>query len=190
MGRIIRSWAVAAGAALLLAGCGSSPVKRAEDFAAQDEWMKAVLEYRKALAAQPNDVEYRSRLKQTELKAADFYYQRGTQMLEQANLDAAIVQFQQGLAAVPDHSKLQQAMVEVLARKEAANLYLEAINLREAGRLEDARRQFQKTLEAWPDHKDAKLALAELNKDQDEKASEGVALTSKAPITLNFRQTD
>jgi len=184
--RIRFDWVVVA----LLAGCAASTVKQAEDYAAQDEWLKAVLEYRKALAAQPNDVEYRSRLKQTELKAADFYYQRGIQMLEQANLDAAIVQFQQGLAAVPDHSKLQQAMVEVLARKEAANLYLEAINLREAGRLEDARRQFQKTLEAWPDHKDAKLALAELNKDQDEKASEGVALTSKAPITLNFRQTD
>src|SRR4029077_18452932 len=43
---------------------------------------------------------------------------------------------------------------------------------------------------AWPDHKDARTALTELNKDQDEKASEGVALTSKAPITLNFRQTD
>jgi general secretion pathway protein D len=174
----------------LLVGCATSTIKQAEDYAAQDEWLKAVLEYRKALAAQPNDVEYRSRLKQTELKAADFYYQRGMQFLDQANLDAAIVQFQQGLAAVPDHSKLQQAMVEVLARKEAANLYLEAINLREAGRLEDARRQFQRTLEAWPDHKDAKTALAELNKDQDEKASEGVALTSKAPITLNFRQTD
>jgi general secretion pathway protein D len=184
--RIRFDWLVLA----LLAGCAASTIKQADDYAAQDEWLKAVLEYRKALAAQPNDVEYRSRLKQTELKAADFYYQRGIQLLEQANLDAAIVQFQQGLAAVPDHSKLQQAMVEVLARKEAANLYLEAINLREAGRLEDARRQFQKTLEAWPDHKDAKLALTELNKDQDEKASEGVALTSKAPITLNFRQTD
>src|SRR5687767_8423 len=104
MGRIFRWWAVAAGAALLLAACGTSPVKRAEDFAAQEEWLKAVLEYRKALAEYPNDVEYRSRLKQTELKAADFYYQRGVRLVEQGSLDAAIVQFQQGLAAISDHS--------------------------------------------------------------------------------------
>jgi len=190
MGRIIRSWAVAAGAALLLAGCGSSPVKRAEDFAAQDEWMKAVLEYRKALAERPNDVEYRSRLKQTELKAADFYYQRGVRLMEQGNLDGAIVQFQQGLAAISDHAKLQQAMSETLARKEAGTMYQDGVGARQAGRLDEARRQFQRALEAWPEHREAKAALAELRKESDEKLAEGLALTSKAPITLNFRQTD
>src|SRR6185436_19375979 len=190
MGRIIRSWAVAAGAALLLAGCGSSPVKRAEDFAAQDEWMKAVLEYRKALAERPNDVEYRSRLKQTELKAADFYYQRGVRLMEQGNLDGAIVQFQQGLAAISDHAKLQQAMSETLARKEAGTMYQDGVGARQAGRLDEARRQFQRALEAWPEHREAKAALAELRKESDEKLAEGLALTSKAPITLNVRQTD
>ena len=175
----------------LAAGCSSSPIKQAEDYAAQDEWMKAVIEYRKALAAQPNDVEYRSRLKQTELKAADFYYQRGMLLLlEHRNLDGAIVQFQQGLAAMPDHSKLQQAMGEVLARKEAVASYAEGVSLRDAGRPEDARRQFQKALEAYPDHKDARSALDGLRKDQDEKLAEGITLSSKAPITLNFRQTD
>jgi len=175
----------------LFAGCGSSPIKTAEDYAAQDEWMKAVIEYRRALAAQPNDVEIRSRLKQTELKAADFYYQRGMLLLlEHRNLDGAIVQFQQGLAAMPDHSKLQQAMGEVLARKEAVASYAEGVSLREAGRPEDARRQFQKALEAFPDHKDARAALDGIRKDQDEKLAEGITLTSKAPITLNFRQTD
>ena len=183
----LRYWVVLA----LLVGCGSSPIKTAEDYAAQDEWMKAVLEYRKALAAQPNDVEIRSRLKQTELKAADFYYQRGMLLLlEHRNLDGAIVQFQQGLAAMPDHAKLQQAMGEVLARKEAAASYAEGVSLRDAGRPEDARRQFQKALEAFPDHKDARSALDGLRKDQNEKLAEGITLTSKAPITLNFRQTD
>jgi general secretion pathway protein D len=185
--RIRFDWVVLA----LLVGCASSTIKQAEDYAAQDEWIKAVLEYRKALAAQPNDVEIRSRLKQTELKAADFYYQRGMLLLlEQRNLDGAIVQFQQGLASMSDHSKLQQAMGEVLARKEAQAFYMEGLSLRDAGRPEDARRQFQKALDAWPDHKDARAQLAELAKDQDEKLAEGLALTSKAPITLNFRQTE
>lgn len=174
----------------LLAGCTSSPVKQAEDYAAEGEWIKAVVEYRKALSSRPHDVEYRSRLKQTELKAADFYYQRGMQFLDQGNLDAAVVQFQQGLASMSDHSKLQQAMSEALARKEATSLYLEGASRRDAGRPEDARRLFQKALDAWPDHKDARAALAELKKGEEEKLTEGLALTSKAPITLNFRQTD
>ncbi len=174
----------------LLAACASSPVKRAEEYASQDEWLKAVLEYRKALVERPGDIEFRSRLKQTELKAADFYYQQGQQSFEQGNLDEAIVQFQHGLASMPDHRKLQQVMTDAIARKEAANLYQEGLNLHQAGKLDDARRQFQRTLEVYPDHKEAAAALAELKKQDQEKAFEGLALSSKAPITLNFRQTD
>src|SRR5262245_23740450 len=102
----------------LLAACASSAVKRADDFAAQDEWLRAVLEYRKALSDAPGDIEYRSRLRQTELKAADYYYQRGARLLEQGALDESIIQFQQGLAALPDHRKMQQAMVHATGRKE------------------------------------------------------------------------
>ena len=100
------------------------------------------------------------------------------------------MQFQHGLASMPDHRKLQQAMTDAIARKEAANLYQEGLNLHQAGKLDDARRQFQRTLEAYPDHKEAAAALAELKKQDREKAFEGLALSSKAPITLNFRQTD
>ncbi|MGB5080898.1 MAG: secretin N-terminal domain-containing protein [Burkholderiales bacterium] len=184
-------WTRSALAALaLVVACAESPVKRADELAAQDEWLKVVLEYRKALADSPADIEFRSRLRQAELKAADFYYQRGTRLLEQNNLDGAIVQFQQGLASMPDHSKLQQAMTEVIARKEGASLFREGLNLRDAGQLEEARRQFERTLDVYPGHKQAAAALAELKKEYEEKVSEGLALTSKAPITLNFRQTD
>ena len=62
--------------------------------------------------------------------------------------------------------------------------------MRQAGRLEEARRQFQRALETWPEHKEARAALAELRKESDDKLAEGLALTSKAPVTLNFRQTD
>lgn len=176
-------------ALVLLGGC-ATPIKRAEQYAAQDEWMKAVLEYRKALARKPNDVELRSRLRQTELKAADFYYQRGFHAAEQGNLDGALVQYQQGLAAMPDHSKLQSAMADTLARKDAETVYQEALNLRDAGKPDEARRQLQKALDVYPDHKDAAAALAEMTKQEQDKLTEGLALTSKAPITLNFRQTD
>lgn len=152
--------------------------------------MKAVLEYRKAYAANPTDVEYKSRLKQTELKAADFYYQRGMRLLEQGNFDGAIVQFQQGLAAVPDHSKLLQAMGDTLTRKEANSLYLEAMNHFEAGRIDEANRIVRRVLDINPDHKEARARLVEIQKDESEQEGERLVLSSKAPITLNFRQTD
>lgn len=174
---------------LLLAAC-VTPVERAEKLVGQEEWMRAVLEYRKAYGKTPENIEFKSRLKQTELKAADYYYQRGLKLIEEGNVDAAIEQFQQGLVAMPEHSKLQQAMNDALSRKEAATLYQEGTTYREAGKLEDAKHQYQKALKIYPDHKDAAEALAEVQKEDAERTAGKFVLSSKAPITLNFRQTD
>lgn len=177
-------------AASLLAAC-AGPVERAEQYTAQDEWLKAVIEYRKAHARHPKDVEFKSRLQQMELKAADYYYQRGMAALERDNIDGAIVQFQQGLAALADHAKLQQAMATALARKEANNLYFEGMRAEEAGKTAEAISLFKSALEAYPDHKLAAQALAKLRKqEQQEEDSQDLALSSRTPITLNFRQTD
>lgn len=178
------------GLLLLVTAC-ATPLQKADDYIAQDEWLKAVIEYRKAHTANPRDVEYKSRLKQIELKAADFYYQRGMNLLDQSNLDGAIVQFQQGLAAMPDHSKLQQAMGVALAKKEANALYQEAVRMQESGNAEDAKRLYQQALQAYPDHKAAADAYVQLQRQLAEiQDPDKLALTSKAPITLNFRQTD
>lgn len=177
--------------ATLMLGACAGPVQRADDHIAQEEWMKAVLEYRKAAASHPADVEYRSRLKQTEHKAADYYYQRGLSLLEQDNLDAAILQFQQGLAAVPDHGKLLQVMNQALVRKEANALYEQAAREIEAGKQEEGRRLLKRALDAHPGHKRAAELLARFEKQElDEEGADRLALTSRAPITLNFRQTD
>ncbi len=181
--------ACAALLAFVLASC-ASPIKRAEDYAAQEEWIKAVLVYREANAREPNDVELRSRLRQAELKAADHYYQRGLRLVEQGNLDGAIVQFQHGLAAMPDHSKLLQVMNQTLVRKEAHQLYEEGRRLHEAGKPSEAMSRFRAAVRIYPEHRDASAALKELDRAAVERAREGLALTSTAPITLNFRQTD
>ncbi len=174
---------------VLLASC-ATPARRAEDFAARDEWLKAVLEYRKVYASKPSDVELKSRLKQTELKAADFYYQRGLSMVEQGQLDAALEQFQEGLTAMPDHTKLQQAVADVLARQQAAELFAEAMSLKDAGRTEEARRQLERALDIYPWYTEATNALAVIKVEQEGQLSEGLALGSTSPVTLNFRQTD
>ena len=175
--------------AIMLASCATT-LKRADTYAAQDDWLKAVLEYRKAYAKRPTDVEYKSRLQQAELRAADFYYKRGIQMLEQGNLDGALGQFQDGLVCMPDHQKLQQAITDVAARKQADSLLSEAVSLRDGGKLGDAVRKLQIALDTYPAHRDAATLLAQLDQRREEQATKGLALASTAPITLNFRQTD
>jgi len=187
--RAVARWLLPIVLAGLVAGC-ASPIREADDLSAREEWLKAVLVYRKATLRQPNDVELRSRLRQTELKAADFYYQRGRRMTEQGNLDGAIMQFQQGLAAMPDHSKLLQIMNQTLVRKEANLLYDEGRRLREGGKPNEAMARFRSALRIHPSHREAAAALKELDRTAKERVREGLALTSTAPITLNFRQTD
>jgi len=187
-GKIAR-WGVALLLGAVLAGCATA-LKTADTYASQDEWLKAVLEYRKAYAARPTDIEYKSRLQQAELKAADFYYKRGIQLLEQGNLDGAIGQFQDGLVCMPDHQKLQQAITDVTARKQADTLVAEATSLRDGGKLADAARKLHAALDVYPAHRAASTMLAVLEQRREEQASKGLALASTAPVTLNFRQTD
>lgn len=172
-----------------LASC-SSYVKRGNEFAAQDEWSKAVLEYRKANRDDPANIEIRSHLKQMEFKSADYYYHRGELSKAKGDLDGAIASYQQGLVAMPDNEKLLGAMKEVQMQKEAASLYQEGTNLLAAGKQEDAKRRFKKVLEAYPGHKEAVMKLAEIEKQEFGAVTESLALSSSAPITLNFRETD
>ena len=173
----------------ILASCASH-ARRGDDLAAQDEWMKAVLEYRQAYKDNPADIEIRSHLKQIEFKAADYYYHRGEISKAKGDLDGAIALYQQGLVAMPDYDKLLVAMKDAQMRKEAAALYQEGTNLLAAGKHEDAKRRFKKALEANPDFKEAAMKLAEIEKQEFGATSESLALSSTAPITLNFRETD
>lgn len=178
-----------AGLLLTLAGCAGH-LTRGDEYARKDEWSKAILEYRQAYAENPDDIEVKSHLKQMELKAADYYYRRGLVALESGNVDGAIGAFQQGLVAMPENEKLQAAMRDAQSRKDAAAVYEEGVNLLAAGKRDEAKQRFQHALELYPDQKRAALKLAEIEKEETGASREGLALTSSAPITLNFRDTD
>ena len=115
-------------AVMALNGCSTTMVK-AKRYSEQGEWMKSVIEYRKAYADDPSNVEYRSRLLQAEWRAAEFYSQRGEEFLAQDNIDGAIAEFQQGLSAMPANEKLRFAMNTALARKDAEQFYQEGLRL-------------------------------------------------------------
>lgn len=176
---------------LLLSSCSSiGVVDDMERLTLKGEWLKAVIEYRKAYAENPDDIELRSRLIQTEFRAADFYYQEGLKMIELGNLDGAIVKFQQGLVSKSTHTKLSQAMSNVLARKEANSLYNEGIQNQKAGKNRQAIALFKKVVTIYPGHKDARRAIVKIKARNNEKKQRGLALKSKEPISLNFRQSE
>jgi general secretion pathway protein D len=174
---------------LTLSSCAGH-MTRGDEYAAKDEWIKSILEYRQAVSERPNDIEVRSRSKQMEVKAADYYYHRGAIMMVKGDIDGAITLFQQGLVVMPENDKLLSAMKDAQMRKEAANLYQEGTSLLVVGKPVDAKRRFKKALEVCPDHKESAKKLAEIEKQEFGAASESLALSSSAPITLNFRETD
>lgn len=175
---------------VLMTACATDPIREAQRYEAQEQWLKVVIEYRKAFNKHPGDVEYKSRLRQAEWKAADYYYQRGRRFLEQGQVDAAIVQYQHGLTAMPEHSKLQRAMRKAVSRKEAHILYDAGMRYKKVGRVEDARSQFERAIEFYPKHPQANKELKILIQAEREANREKFALTSRKPITLNFRQTN
>ena len=175
-------------ASLLLQACAGT-VKQAEHHEARQEWLKAVMEYRKAHNRDPGNVEFSSRLRQAELKAADFYYQKGFRHFESGNYDAAILEYQRGLTAMPQHSKLLQAMNHALAEKQAAQLIVEATRLEKAKRLGQAHDKLKQAAEL-SNIKEVQTLLMELEQKIEEgKGGTEFALKSRSPITLNFNKT-
>ena len=176
-------------AAILLQAC-TGTVKQAEHYEVRKEWIKAVLEYRKAHNRDPGNVEFSSRLRQAELKAADFYYQKGFRHFESGNYDAAIQEYQRGLTAMPEHSKLLQAMNRALNEKQAGQLIIEANLMEQAKRFKQALGKLKEAV-TLSSNKLIKVRLEVLEKKlQDSKGNSKFALKSKSPITLNFNKTN
>ncbi|MGE5758678.1 MAG: hypothetical protein ACM3W8_07405, partial [Sideroxydans sp.] len=174
--------------ACMMAACAST--KTGDQYAADEEWVKAIVEYRKDYRAHPKDIVIKSKLGQMELQAANFYFHRGMREMESGNLEGAEVAFQQGLVAMPNNMKLQQMLNETLRQKEANSTYREAVRLLEAGNTEDAKRRLKRAVELYPDHKEAMAKLQEIQRQEDVRLGDALVLSSTAPVTLNFREVD
>ncbi|MEK6749076.1 MAG: secretin N-terminal domain-containing protein [Pseudomonadota bacterium] len=187
---LARGWG-ALFAVMLVSACASNYTRKANVYAEQGEWIKAVLEYRAARAQYPGDVEFRSRLEQTELKAAEYYYHKGLKSAEKGEFDSAAQQYEQGLIAMPEHSKLKAAVNDVARRREAEGLYQEGERLAQAGKQRDALRLYARALSLVPGHKATLEAKNELEqKLRLSTHTDTPNFGSKAPVTLNFRNTD
>lgn len=173
---------------VLFAGCATK-YDLARSYAQQEEWLKAVIELRKHQKDDPDSVEVKSLLRQTEVKAAEYYYQKGRELLLDNELDAALIQFQQGLIAMPDNDKIKQAIQDTMARKESYSLYTEAVRNYEIEDVSTAKQLLVKSLELYPTFNEAQVLLDKIVEQQKQDIDKNFILLSRNPITLSFKDT-
>ncbi|HVM33095.1 MAG TPA: secretin N-terminal domain-containing protein [bacterium] len=172
-------------ALLLLSGCASLP-RPAQD-AGKDEWMKAVLEYRREHLAHPEDYEIRIRLSEAERKACEDFTLEGFRDKDEGKLEDAAGQFRQALLALPNDEKAAGALRATLAQMDSRDLVRRAQALVESGNREEAQRDLNQALAENPDDADAKSLLGKLGEGE---GPWGLVLSSRDPITLRFNHTD
>lgn len=123
---------------LLLTSCSSLNMVNYSERYDQLEPLDAVLDIRKAMKAEGSDVQLKSLLVQYEEKAADYYYQRGLDRLNEQDYEAAIDEFNRGLTAYPDHDKLIQSISLAIENQQKEMLFTEAYRQYQVGNLQEA----------------------------------------------------
>lgn len=172
---------------LSLTGCASTGLRQAESLAARGEWLKAVMEYRAEYENHPGNVEIKSSLRQAELRAAEYYYQRGLRRLAEKDFDNAIAQFELGLAAMPNHEKIRSVLNSALGKKEAERLYVEAKRFLDIRQYPKAQAALVKAQRYSPGDERIEAALEQVEQ-ASRAATEGeYVLSSDEPVTLSFR---
>lgn len=177
----------------LVAGCGlTRPAPHEGDvLASEGRWLEAVAAYRKSYQENPTSVDLKSKLEQAQLGAAEFYYDRGAELLADGSFDQALAEFQRGLAAMPGYDKLRHAFEKTMARKKAEENYREAVTFQTLGRDGEAIEYLNVALDLDPDH-DAALALFKGYEQEKELQDSRRFLTVKSdtPVSLNFDNAD
>jgi len=186
---VMGRWVLTAGLCVLLSGCAATLVDQANTFSENQEWLNAVLTYRKAEHNDPDNVTIKYKLRNAELNAAEYYYQRGKKLEELENLDGAIAEYQRGITAMPEYTKLRQSLGLSLAKKESEELYLAGLRYADAGKNEDAAAAFMQAVKINPDEQKYRQALQRLKLRENDNIDGKLVLTSRSPITLNFRNT-
>ena len=174
--------------AMVLSSCASNSLTtKIEEYERNGNPLDAVLELRKEKERSHNEIQIRSLLAQYELKAAEYYYQKGQEKHLAGSYKAAIEAYEKGLTAKPDHDKLLQAISIASAHIEADNIYKEAVKNYQVGKIKDAEQLLLAILESVPDHQLAQKMLSEI---YSEPKDIGIGTDSNQKISLNFKNTN
>jgi general secretion pathway protein D len=175
-----------------LVGCaGSRAFQRGEGYAKSGDWDLAVKEYREALKASPQDIEYRSALLRAEETAANQHYKKARNFVKERKLDQAIVELQQAIYLNTTNVAVQSALKTVLNMKQAEEHYRAALTFQELNRLGEAANELSRAVELDPENAKYVDALEKIKKKRSEvDLDDALTLASDKPVTLNFKNTN
>jgi len=176
-------------AVLMTSGClANHEVRMAEQLGAGGNWDGAVLMYEQAVKRSPNDSSLRKQLDEARLKAADVHYERGRVLLKDNKIDAAVEEFKRALEYDSSKQEHRTAFDEAMQAKQAEVRMEAGRQLMNAGRLDEALGEFEAALEKNPSLVEAQQAVMAISeKKRSANSEEGLALSSKEPITLKFQ---
>ncbi|PKN11935.1 MAG: type II secretion system protein [Deltaproteobacteria bacterium HGW-Deltaproteobacteria-4] len=178
--------------ALQLSGCaGSRAYSRGQDFYAQGNYDKSVLNYMEAVETAPDRQEYRLRLSEALNKAAWQHLEEGRRLLKERQAAEAATEFRRAL----EYDKTLVAATNELAIAEEIlkvdRLVQQADDLLKNRRLPQAKNSIDQALLIDPENV-AALGLRAKVQNTPKTIIDGVELdvTSTKPISLKFKNTD
>jgi general secretion pathway protein D len=176
-------------AALIIAGCMANRETRlAEQLGTAGNWDGAVVLYEQAVKQSPDDPALRRQLDQARLKSASLHYERGRTLLKDHQVDPALDEFKRAIAYDSARPEYRAAFDEAVQARQAEVGLAAGRQLMKAGRLDEALAEFEAALEKNPSLVEAQQAVMQLTeRKKAANSAEGLALSSKEPITIKFQ---
>ena len=187
----LKRLAVVLAVCLSVTGCSAARLLNNGDMlASQGRWDEALDQYNKALETSPNNTEYRIKVIETKYEASLMHIKKGEELLQKADYDRAILEFQVAAALNPSTKRAEYLAMEAKKRKDAAYYYKTGQDFLNQNEKPEAKAAFKRALRLNPDLKEAAEELEKLK--QDKKTIMGgyeLNLKSEKPITLKFKDT-
>lgn len=175
---------------LLLAGCTAEQAfKKGLKTAAIGDIDEAVVHYQKALALDPDNLEYRVELEKAKSSGALRHFAKGEGYLKEKKYDAAEIEFQIALLMDPNFRKAEYAVTQVRKLRESEEYYKKGAGLIEAKKTAEARAAFKRAVSLNPKNTAAKEALDKLKEVKTKLDGYDLSLKSAKPISLKFKDT-
>jgi general secretion pathway protein D len=171
-------------AGLLIAGCMTTDVRRAEQLAASGDWDGAVAAYREAVKKDPHDQALQQRLEYAKASAAEQHYTEGRRHLQNNRISEALQEFKLALGLNPAQREHHAAMGDVMRLKEAREQLQAADKLRNLGRFDEALEAYERAVELDPSLTQALDGITATTVRQRAAKTLG---GSSQPITLRFQ---
>lgn len=119
-------WSALGCASVLLAGCpkGDPNFHAGKQAEAIQDYDTALVEYQRALRADPQNLEYKIKVTHLKFMDAQFHVDQGKKALDRGDVQMALAEYQKAQAVDPSNATAQQQvkhMMQLLAESAAAN---------------------------------------------------------------------